>query len=92
MVPKENGTELPTLIRLRECVRVCVPVPFRSLLCWGAVPKIDQPTNKEAAKEDPFGSSFVWCLARPAEVQDYYVIRILLLLAIVGESGDRDRV
>lgn len=28
---------------------------------------------------------------RPAEVQDYYVIRILLL-AIVGESGDRDRV
>lgn len=33
-------------------------------------------------------------LSRPAEVQDYYVIRILLLLAttIVGESGDRDRV
>lgn len=32
-------------------------------------------------------------LSRPAAVQDYYVIRILLLLAtIVGESGDRDRV
>lgn len=76
-----------------ELVRVRVGGPFRP----NDPRKGRKIRREEAAKEDLrfFFScrEFLSGLARLAEVlQDYYVIRILLLAAIVGESGDRDRV
>lgn len=83
-------------------MNLCVPVP-----CGGPFRPDDLGDGKEnpsgrSSKRRPrrrssFGFNFPSGLSRPAEVllllQDYYVIRILLLLAtIVGESGDRDRV
>lgn len=77
-----------------ECVRafVCVfPFPLSQPAVEFETPR-KKKGSPRSSKRRHLRRAFR--LSRPAEVQDYYVIRILLLLAttIVGESGDRDRV